>query len=137
MRVCHVGEKMPSLVKHCTMTSMVAYAGATWDWHRIHYENEYVKARGIDYPVVDGQVFGAYAVQAIQDWLGSKAFVSSLDFRLSQLVYANEIVRGDGEITKVSDEGLSIEMKVTVIDSTGNIIRVVVEPMSAIVLWQD
>ena len=92
---------MPSLVKHCTMTSMVAYAGATWDWHRIHYENEYVKARGIDYPVVDGQVFGAYAVQAIQDWLGSKAFVSSLDFRLSQLVYANEIVRCDGEITKV------------------------------------
>ncbi len=137
MRARHVGEKMPSLVKHCTMKSMVAYAGATWDWHRIHYENEYLKARGIDHPVVDGQVFGAYAVQAIQDWLGPKAFVSSLDFRFTQLVYANEIVRCDGEIIKVSDEGLSIDMKVTVIDSTGNIIRVVVEPMSAIVLWKD
>ena len=93
MKNVKVGDQVPALVKHCTLTSMIAYAGATWDWHRLHYDHDYLKSKGLSAPVVDGQVFGAYVVQAIQDWLGESAFIAELDFRYAGLVFAEEHVQ--------------------------------------------
>jgi len=128
---------MPFLVKNCTLPSMIAYAGSTWDWHRVHYDMEFLKAKGMDRPIVDGQIFGAYAVQAIQDWLGDKAFISLLDFRFTQLVYAGETIRCEGEIIQSDLVGVSISLKINVIDADANILRTAVEPMSATVIWKD
>ena len=40
MKNVKVGDQVPEVTKHCTLTSMIAYAGATWDWHRLHYDHE-------------------------------------------------------------------------------------------------
>jgi acyl dehydratase len=72
---------------------MVAYAGATWDWHLMHYDRDFVAAKGFDAPVVDGQVFGALMVEVLQDGLGPRARVRTLDFRFRSMVYADETVR--------------------------------------------
>ena len=75
---------------------MVAYAGATWDWHRLHYDPEFVAAARLPAPVVDGQVFGALLVELLQDWLGPRCFVHELHFRFKNLVFAGETVRCEG-----------------------------------------
>jgi len=137
MRSVKLGDRMPSLLKHCSRISMVAYAGATWDWHRIHYDMDYLKGLGLDRPIVDGQVFGAYAVQAIQDWLGEGAFVSSLDFRFANLVFADEWVRCEGEVVEVTDEQVDLKLKIDVVDGDGKILRTAVEPISASVTWRE
>jgi len=72
---------------------MVAYSGATWDWHRMHYDRDFVAAKGFDAPVVDGQVFGALMVEVLQDGLGPRARVRTLNFRFRSMVYADETVR--------------------------------------------
>lgn len=136
MRNVKVGDQVPKLTKHCTLTSMIAYAGATWDWHRLHYDMEYLKSKGLTAPVVDGQVFGAYVVQAIQDWLGESAFISALEFKYAGLVFAEEFVQVSGEITQISDEGVSINLKIDVIDREGKILRPAVSPISASVIWK-
>ena len=131
-----IGDRVPPLTKHCTLTSMIAYAGATWDWHRLHYDMEYLQSKGLKAPVVDGQVFGAYVVQAIQDWLGEKAFISALDFRYAGLVFAEEFVQVSGEVTEVNGEGLALALQIDVVDSNGAVVRPAVAPISASVVWR-
>ena len=131
-----VGDQVPVLTKHCTLTSMIAYAGATWDWHRLHYDQEYLASKGLKAPVVDGQVFGAYVVQAIQDWLGESAFISELDFRYAGLVFAEEYVQVSGEVTETSSTEVSISLKIDVVDTNGLIIRPAVAPITAKVVWR-
>lgn len=95
------GDELPVLVRTITLTDMVAYAGATWDWHRLHYDPVYLAERGLAAPVVDGQVFGALLVEQAQDALGEGAFVRRLRFRLKDLVYAGETVRCGSQVSAV------------------------------------
>lgn len=136
MKDIKVGDQVPALTKHCTLTSMIAYAGATWDWHRLHYDHDYLKSKGLSSPVVDGQVFGAYVVQAIQDWLGESAFISELDLRYAGLVFAEEHVQVSGEITAVSGSEVSLSLRIDVIDANGAVLRPAVTPITAKVLWR-
>ena len=136
MKNVKVGDQVPVLTKHCTLTSMIAYAGATWDWHRLHYDHEYLESKGLAAPVVDGQVFGAYVVQAIQDWLGDSAFISELDFRYAGLVFAEEHVQVSGEVTEVSGEGVSLSLKIDVVEASGAVLRPAVTPITAKVVWR-
>jgi acyl dehydratase len=136
MNQVKVGDQVPALTKHCTLTSMIAYAGATWDWHRLHYDQEYLASKGLKAPVVDGQVFGAYVVQAIQDWLGESAFISELDFRYAGLVFAEEHVQVSGEVTDTSSTEVAISLKIDVIDANGLVIRPAVTPITAKVVWR-
>jgi acyl dehydratase len=136
MKNVKVDDQVPVLTKHCTLTSMIAYAGATWDWHRLHYDHEYLKSKGLSAPVVDGQVFGAYVVQAIQDWLGESAFISELDFRYAGLVFAEERVQVSGEVTEVSSIEVSLSLKIDVVDANGAVLRPAVTPITAKVVWR-
>jgi acyl dehydratase len=136
MNQVKVGDQVPALTKHCTLTSMIAYAGATWDWHRLHYDQEYLASKGLKAPVVDGQVFGAYVVQAIQDWLGESAFISELDFRYAGLVFAEEHVQVSGEVIEASSTEVAISLKIDVIDANGLVIRPAVTPITAKVVWR-
>ena len=136
MKNVKVGDQVPTITKHCTLTSMIAYAGATWDWHRLHYDHEYLESKGLAAPVVDGQVFGAYVVQAIQDWLGDSAFISELDFRYAGLVFAEEHVQVSGEVTEVSGEGVSLSLKIDVVEASGAVLRPAVTPITAKVVWR-
>ena len=53
------GTPIPPLELRIDVTDMVAYAGATWDWHRLHYDMEYIRSTGFSAPIVDGQMLGA------------------------------------------------------------------------------
>ncbi len=136
MKNVEVGDQVPVLTKHCTLTSMIAYAGATWDWHRLHYDHDYLKSKGLAAPVVDGQLFGAYVVQAIQDWLGESAFISELDFRYAGLVFAEEHVQVSGEVTEVAGAGVSLSLKIDVVEASGAVLRPAVTPITAKVVWR-
>ena len=136
MNQVKVGDQVPALTKHCTLTSMIAYAGATWDWHRLHYDQEYLASKGLKAPVVDGQVFGAYVVQAIQDWLGESAFISELDFKYAGLVFAEEYVQVSGEVIEASSTEVAISLKIDVVDANGLVIRPAVTPITAKVVWR-
>jgi acyl dehydratase len=98
-----VGDELPPLRRLIELADMVAYSGATWDWHRIHYDAAYVAARGLPGPLVDGQMIGALLAEHVQDWLGPLAFVHRLGFRLRAAVFAGETVRCEGTVTEVAE----------------------------------
>lgn len=111
-----VGDVVPALERTIELTDMVAYAGATWDWHRLHYDAEFAKARGMGSPVVDGQMLGALIAEHAMDHLGPGAFITSLGFRLRSAVVAGDTVRVEGEVTGVELGSMSLTQRVFVGD---------------------
>lgn len=129
-----VGDEIPALERRIDLVNMVAYAGATWDWYKLHYDPEAVAASRLPGPVVDGQVFGALLVEQIQDWLGPLAFPQQLDFTFKNLVFAGETVRCEGAITHVASDHLLLEQRVVVVNGDGEVLRIAAAPAHAKVL---
>ncbi|WP_238006600.1 MaoC/PaaZ C-terminal domain-containing protein [Dactylosporangium sp. AC04546] len=121
------GFELPRLERRIELPDMVAYAGATWDWHRLHYDPAYLAPRGLDRPVVDGQVFGALLAEQVQDWLGPAARLRSLSFRFKNLVFAGETVRCVGTVSAVEDGIVTVVHRIDVVDDG----RVAVAPATS------
>ena len=117
-----------SLERTIELPDMVAYAGATWDWHRLHYDSAWLAERGLDRPVVDGQLFGALLAEMVLDWAGPEATLTALSFRFKNLVFAGETVRCTGRVTAEDGDLVSLECSVEVL---GEDARVAVAPASA------
>jgi acyl dehydratase len=99
-----LGMQSPALERKLDLVRMIAYAGATWDWARLHYDPAYVAERKLPAPVIDGQMLGALLSEALLDWLGSRAFIRKLNFRLRAMVFAGDTVRCEGEATALATE---------------------------------
>ncbi len=104
MTTPRLGETMPPVERQITTASIVAYGAATWDWHRMHYDGEYARAEGLPGVVLDGQAFGAYLAMAITDWLGPRAFIQKLSFRMRSMVRPGDTITCVGEVTAVAPE---------------------------------
>ena len=124
-----VGARIPPLERALTQVRLVAYGAATWDWHRLHYDAQYANARSIAGPIVDGQMFGALLAEALLDWLGPRAFIRRMSFRLRAMVFAGETVCCEGEVTSIVAEGDCDVLRVTQRVRVGG--RIAVEPASA------
>jgi acyl dehydratase len=133
-----IGAVVPALTRTIEQADMIAYAGSTWDWHKLHYDHDYLAAKQLDRAVIDGQVFGALIAESIQDWLGARASITKLHFRFKNLVFAGETVKVRGSVTAIEPQGdgtarLTIESEVLVL---GEHQRVAVAPAGAEVIWK-
>ena len=118
-------------VRPITQLDMVAYGGATWDWHRLHHDAAYARRAGMAGPVVDGQMLGAlladHAVAA------AEALAPGSTARLTRLWYRNRspVLAGDTVTCRVvgaeteADGVIRLDQLVLVDD------RVVVGPAGA------
>lgn len=118
-QLSRAGAAVPPLTRRINQAAMVAYAGATWDWHRLHYDTDFAKSLGFSGPVVDGQVFGALMAECLQDWLGPQAWISALSFRFKTPVVAGATVRCEGETTDAQDCDLACNLRIVVVDDSG------------------
>ncbi len=109
-----VGATAPPLVRTFDRADLVAYAGATWDWHRLHHDEAYLAEKQLPAPVVDGQLLGALLAEQVQDWLGPSCFVTRLWFRFASLVFAGETVRCEATVTGVEGDLLTVTARVVV-----------------------
>jgi acyl dehydratase len=80
------------LQRTITLSNMVAYAGATWDWHRLHYDSEYAQAHGMRAPVVDGQMLGALMAMQGTGEAGAGRMMVELAMQLRSAVFAGDTV---------------------------------------------
>jgi acyl dehydratase len=122
---------VPPLVRRIKAADMVAYAGATWDWHRMHYDAGFAAAKGLPGPVVDGQLFGALLTEMLQDWLGPRWRPAELSFRFRNLVFGGETVRCEGAVTGTGLEEIQCDLQVVVVDEAGTPVRTAVAPAHA------
>lgn len=116
------------------LADMIAYAGATWDWHRLHYDAAYLAEKRLAAPVVDGQVLGALLAAQAQDWAGPGWRLAELDFTFRNLVFAGERVRCEAEMHRSGDDGVELRHRVVVLDGDGGEDRIAVEPARSLLV---
>ncbi len=109
-------DKIAPLERRIDLMDMVAYAGATWDWHRMHYDPAFLAERRLPAAVVDGQVFGALVAEQLQAWAGPQWRLQALDFRFANLVYAGDTVRCTLTVTARDDARIAVAGGVDVVD---------------------
>lgn len=98
------GEELPALERTITLTTLVTYAGATWDFHRYHYDPAYVAELGFPAPIMDGQMIGGLLAKVLMDWGGPDAFVRKLNYRLRAMVFAGDRIVLRGRVTSTAVE---------------------------------
>jgi acyl dehydratase len=96
-----IGDAVPLLEKLITTDFIMAYGAATWDWHRMHYDDEFAREQGLPGVVLDGQAMGAIFARALTDGFGPGAFVTKLSFRNRAMVAPGDMLRCEGEVASV------------------------------------
>ena len=123
------GARLPPVTTRLDSATLVAYAGATWDWHRLHHDAAYAGELGLEGPVVDGQMLGALLAEQCMQAFGPGCWLKKLSFRLRSAVYAGETITIDGRVAEVREgDGhrvVLVDQQVKVDD------RIVVGPASA------
>jgi acyl dehydratase len=110
------GDALAILERTITLTDMIAYAGATWDWHRLHYDAAFVAEKGLPGPVVDGQMLGALMAEQLMDELGPGAFITNLGFRFKAMVFAGDTVRVEATVDEAGEGFVAVTQRVVVGD---------------------
>lgn len=127
------GDTLPPLTREISLVKMMMYGAATWDFIRIHYDADYVRARGLPHPFVDGQMLGAYLAQLVMDWAGPEAFLTKLSFRNRVMVFPSDTVTCLGRVTGKGDGG-EVELELWIDNQQG---ERVVEGSATVVLPQQ
>ncbi|MFN8558911.1 MAG: MaoC/PaaZ C-terminal domain-containing protein [Dehalococcoidia bacterium] len=97
-----VGQELPPFERAITTYGIVAYQGATWDFHRFHHDAEFARANGSPAPFVDGQMLGALLATHVMTWAGPDAFLRRLTFRFRSMVYAGDTLVSRGAVTETA-----------------------------------
>ncbi len=100
------GDELPVEEKTFSSTDLVMYAGATWDWHRLHHDQDFAQGMGLSAPVIDGQIYGALFAKHLTAWLGPRWFVSRQKFRMRAMAFAGDTLRTVGEVGEVRGDGV-------------------------------
>jgi len=98
------GDSLPPLEMDITLTALIMYAGATWDFHRYHYDAAFAAQSGMPAPFMDGQMIGALLSRQLMLWGGGDAFVRRLNYRQRAMVYVNESIVVTGKVTGTAIE---------------------------------
>jgi acyl dehydratase len=105
------GDTLPPLEKTFTPVDLFAYGAATWDWHRMHYDAELARSKGLAAPVIDGQMYGALFARVAMGWAGPRAFITRLSLRMKSMAYAGDTLRAVGTVTSVEGNVVVLEQR--------------------------
>lgn len=106
-----IGEELPELRKMITSKVMMSYGAATWDYAPIHYDMLAARNLGFPAPIADGQMFGSFLVQVVQNWAGHYAHISNLQFRNKKVVFAGDEIICKGYVEQKCESEKSIVCK--------------------------
>ncbi len=108
------GRAIRPLRWHIALPDMVAYGAATWDWHRLHYDEAHARRLGAPAPLVDGQMLGALLAECVLRSVGPGARLVRLSYRNRAPVHAGETVICAGTVATSDDAGISVDLSVSV-----------------------
>ena len=91
--------ELPTLEKNPPTQQLVMYSGASGDYNRIHYDQEFAGANGLPDVILHGALKNAFLGQLITDWMGEYGDLKKLGTRYKAMdvpgtpVYAKGVVK--------------------------------------------
>ena len=97
-----VGSEIHPISKIATTRMLVQWAGALVDLNPLHYDNSFALSRGLNGPIVHGQLKYAWLVHLITNWIGEQGTLKKLYCRFLVVDYPRHMKTlaepEDGEI---------------------------------------
>ncbi len=88
-----------------TTQQLVRYAGASDDYHRIHYDAPFAEAAGLGGVIAHGMLTLAFMGRAVSSAAGPSGFVEALSGRFVSPVRPGDVVVVEGKVLDVRQEG--------------------------------
>jgi acyl dehydratase len=99
------GDALPEQAHTFTEVDLVAYGAATWDWHRLHYDQAHAKAKQLPGLLIDGQAFGAVFAREAMRWAGPQAFLARMGLKMKSMAFAGDHLVASGQVTALEERG--------------------------------
>jgi len=99
-----VGDQIPSLSKVVKREEVKAYADASGDQNPLHQDDNFARSVGFPGIIAHGMFSMAHLTKAITDWLGDPAALKSLKVQFRAVVYMDEEIVANGEITSLDPD---------------------------------
>jgi acyl dehydratase len=96
-----IGQALPEQSHTFTEVDLVAYGAATWDWHRLHYDQAHAQAKQLPGVLIDGQAFGAVFAREAMRWAGPRAFIQRMGLKMKSMAFAGDLLVARGQVTAV------------------------------------
>ena len=101
-----VGTEVTPLVKQPTKAQLVRWAGATNDFHPIHYDKDYAQSRGLPEVIVHGLLKFQFLIQMLTDWIGVDGTIQTIGCQYKGLDYPGDTLTCKGAVVnKLVDGG--------------------------------
>ena len=95
-----VGSEIPTLVKQPTTRQLVMWAGASGDYHEIHYDKDFAQRRGLPGAIVQGQLVYSFLGQLMTDWIGEKGSLRKLACSYRGMTFPGEAIICAGKVSR-------------------------------------
>jgi len=91
-----MGTEIPAMVKAVNTRQLVKWAGASKDFHPMHYDKDLALSIGLPGVIVQGRLKAAFMGQLMTGWLGSNGVLKKLscDYRGMDFPGQNMIIKG-------------------------------------------
>jgi acyl dehydratase len=98
-----IGQALPEQSHTFTEVDLVAYGAATWDWHRLHYDQAHAQAKQLPGVLIDGQAFGAVFAREAMRWAGPTAFIQRMGLKMKSMAFAGDRLVARGHVTAIDE----------------------------------
>jgi len=112
-----VGQELTHLEKEPTLVDVVRFCAAIRNFHRFHFDQEFIQQHGIDGNIVPGFLTGNWCIEAVSRSFGAGHEISSLKFRNIATAPVGNHYRITGTVKELNAENNgAITCEVTVTD---------------------
>ena len=105
-----VEDVLPPLKHSATALQLFRYSAATWNPHRIHFDESYAHEEGHAGPALHSHLRAALALRCVTEGLGPDWQVVEFAYRLRKPVYAPADVAYTARVTAAEGDGLTLEL---------------------------
>ncbi|HLI27109.1 MAG TPA: MaoC family dehydratase [Chloroflexota bacterium] len=120
-RPLHPGATLPGVTRRCDLLQAVRLAGATENYHRLHFDHAHARALGLPRAVVDPALLLAWFEALVADTYGPTARLRQLQARFHRPVLLDEAVRCEGTVEQAVQlaDSLRLTLRLSLRDAAG------------------
>jgi acyl dehydratase len=96
-----VGDRIPALSKVVKREEVKAYADASGDQNPLHQDDSFARMVGFPGIIAHGMFTMAHLVTSLTNWLGDPDALASIAVQFRAVVYMDETITAQGEITEL------------------------------------
>lgn len=101
-----IGDELPGIEHTPQTVDLFRYSAATWNAHRVHYDEPYARDEGHPGVLVHSHFRAALALRCVTEGLGAEHLVVDVDYRVrrpatagQRLTYGARVAEVDGDRT--------------------------------------